>query len=67
MYLRQLPTSSALQNLSEVRASSLDKAAFYLDAALAERSQDETGRGSHLLYTLYVYQYSVRSALDQGH
>ena len=59
VYLRQLPTSSALQNLSEVRASSLDKAAFYLDAALAERSQDEAGRGSHLLYTLYVYQYSV--------
>jgi len=59
VYLRQLPTSSALQNLSEVRASSLDKAAFYLDAALTERSQDETGRGSHLLYTLYVYQYSV--------
>ena len=59
VYLRQLPTSSALQNLSEVRASSLDKAAYYLDAALTERSQDETGRGSHLLYTLYVYQYSV--------
>ena len=62
VYLRQLPSSTqgyALQNLSEVRASSLDKAAYYLDAALTERSQSDVGRGSHLLYTLYVYQYSV--------
>jgi len=61
VYLRHLPASQgyALQNLSEVRASSVDKAAYYLDAAINERSKDEKGRESHLLYTLYIYQYSV--------
>lgn len=61
VYLRHLPASQgyALQNLSEVRASSVDKASYYLDAALNERSKDENGRESHLLYTLYIYQYSV--------
>jgi len=61
VYLRHLPASQgyALQNLSEVRASSVEKASYYLDAALSERSKDEKGRESHLLYTLYIYQYSV--------
>jgi len=61
VYLRHLPASQgyALQNLSEIRASSVEKAAYYLDAALTERSADENGKESHLLYTLYVYQYSV--------
>lgn len=37
---------------------SAEKAAFYLDAALAARTREE-GKDSHLLYTLHVYQYSV--------
>ena len=46
-----------IHNQTELRASSADKAAFYLDAALSRRS-DEGGRG-HLLFTMHVYQYSV--------
>lgn len=38
---------------------SAEKAAFYLDAALATRGAREDGKDSHLLYTLHVYQYSV--------
>ena len=41
-----------------MRAPTLEKAAFYLDAALAARSETDP-RFSHLLYTLHVYQYSV--------
>ncbi len=48
-----------LQNLSEVRASTVEKAALYLDAALSARSHDTQGRQAHLLYTLHVYQYSL--------
>ena len=49
-----------LQNLSEVRASTADKAAYYLDAALSERTRDLlTGRESHFIFSLYVYQYSL--------
>ena len=51
--------SSHLQNQSEIRAPSVDKAAYYLDAALAGRSADVRGRESHLVYTIHVYQYSV--------
>ncbi len=61
VYLRHLPGggSSILQNQSELRASSAEKAAHYLDAALAGRSLDSQGRESHLLFTLHVYQYSA--------
>ncbi|CAB0004487.1 unnamed protein product [Nesidiocoris tenuis] len=45
----------ALQNYCELRAPSPEKAAFYLDSALAVRNSDQ----SHLFYTLHVYQYSV--------
>ena len=51
--------SSHLQNQSEIRAPSIDKAAYYLDAALSGRSADVRGRESHLVYTVHVYQYSV--------
>ena len=43
VYLRQLPaptTGGGLQRQSELRASSAEKAAHYLDAALAGRSLD---------------------------
>ncbi len=61
MYLRDDPLlGTQLQNQSELRAPTLEKAAFYLDAALAARSSDQSDRRfSHLLYTLHVYQYSV--------
>lgn len=60
VYLRDDPLfGTHLQNQSELRVHSAEKAAFYLDAALATRgSRDET-KDSHLLYTLHVYQYSV--------
>ena len=40
-----------------MRASSAEKAAHYLDAALAGRSLDAQGRESHLVFTLHIYQY----------
>ena len=80
VYLRNLPinrvsSSSAntrtsagdvLANQSELRASSAEKAAYYLDAALAARSADTRGRESHLLFTLHVYQYSVQGVGPTG-
>ena len=45
----------ALQSYCELRAPSAEKAAFYLDTALATRATEQ----SHLFYTLHVYQYSV--------
>ena len=76
VYLRNLPinrmsannpsSADVLANQSELRASSADKAAYYLDAALAARSADTRGRESHLLFTLHVYQYSVQGAGPSG-
>ena len=58
VYLRQLPApTTGLQRQSELRASSAEKAAHYLDAALAGRSLDAQGRESHLVFTLHIYQY----------
>ncbi|XP_047019101.1 kinesin-like protein CG14535 isoform X1 [Helicoverpa zea] len=60
VYLRDDPLfGTHLQNQSELRVHSAEKAAFYLDAALATRGGREEGKDSHLLYTLHVYQYSV--------
>ncbi|XP_013142813.1 PREDICTED: kinesin-like protein CG14535 isoform X2 [Papilio polytes] len=60
VYLRDDPLfGTHLQNQSELRVHSAEKAAFYLDAALATRGAKEEGKDSHLLYTLHVYQYSV--------
>ncbi|KAJ0175396.1 hypothetical protein K1T71_008555 [Dendrolimus kikuchii] len=60
VYLRDDPLfGTHLQNQSELRVHSAEKAAFYLDAALATRGTREEGRDSHLLYTLHLYQYSV--------
>ncbi|XP_032514914.1 kinesin-like protein CG14535 isoform X2 [Danaus plexippus] len=59
VYLRDDPLfGTQLQNQSELRVHSAERAAFYLDAALGARVREE-GRDSHLLYTLHVYQYSV--------
>lgn len=54
-----------LQNQSELRAPTAEKAAFYLDAALAARSSSRPGCSegarcaSHTLFTLHVYQYRM--------
>ncbi|KAI8422551.1 hypothetical protein MSG28_006351, partial [Choristoneura fumiferana] len=63
VYLRDDPLfGTHLQNQSELRVHSAEKAAFYLDAALATRGTREEGKDSHLLYTLHVYQYSLPEA-----
>ena len=48
-----------MTSLTELRASNAEKAAFYLDAALNNRTRDETGRESHFVFSLYVYQYKL--------
>ncbi|KAG8240457.1 hypothetical protein J437_LFUL007390 [Ladona fulva] len=70
VYLRDDPLfGTQLQNQSELRVPTAEKAAFYLDAAVALRGRGNEDEGqnsnpssrydSHLLYTLHVYQYSV--------
>ncbi|XP_077995110.1 uncharacterized protein LOC144448694 [Glandiceps talaboti] len=67
IYLREDPICGVqLHNQSELRAPTPEKAAFYLDAALAARSQrtsdgdpEEEAKNSHLLFTLHIYQYRV--------
>lgn len=48
-----------LPNQSELRAPTAEKAALYLDAALAARGSRRPGCSSHLVFTLHVYQYRV--------
>jgi len=70
IYLREDPIGGVqLSNLSELRAPTAEKASFYLDAALAARtnvpvhgkeSLDITEyQGSHMIFTLHVYQYRI--------
>nr|XP_004665697.2 kinesin-like protein KIF26A [Jaculus jaculus] len=73
VYLREDPVYGAqLQNHSELRAPTAEKAAFYLDAALAARSTSRMGcgedarRSSHMLFTLHVYQYRVEKGGQGG-
>ncbi|VDP40632.1 unnamed protein product [Soboliphyme baturini] len=60
-------SSSFLENLSELRAPSADKAAFYLDVALAGRRfhTKEERRNSHFRFSINVYQYKVDHT-DEG-
>ena len=59
VYLRDDPVlGTQLQNHCELRVPSAERAAYYLDCALAARS-DDTAQESHLFFTLHVYQYSV--------
>lgn len=61
-----------LQNQSELRAPTAEKAAFYLDAALAARSAgrascpEDARSSSHMLFTLHVYQYRVEKCGKGG-
>ncbi|KAM5239866.1 LOW QUALITY PROTEIN: kinesin-like protein KIF26A [Hipposideros larvatus] len=73
VYLREDPVCGAqLQNQSELRAPTAERAAFYLDAALAARSSSRAGysqdarRSSHLLFTLHVYQYRMEKCGKRG-
>ncbi|KAL4630438.1 kinesin-like protein KIF26B [Arapaima gigas] len=61
-----------LQNQSELRAPTPEKAAYFLDAAIAARSNnrpncgEEECRNSHMLFTLHVYQYRMDKAGKGG-
>ncbi|KAL2082033.1 hypothetical protein ACEWY4_021851 [Coilia grayii] len=73
VYLREDPVcGSQLQNQCELRASTAERAAFYLDAALAARStsrpncEEEERRNSHMLFTLHVYQYRMEKSAKGG-
>ncbi|XP_038193185.1 kinesin-like protein KIF26A isoform X2 [Arvicola amphibius] len=73
VYLREDPVcGTQLQNQNELRAPTAEKAAFYLDAALAARSTshagcgEDTRRSSHMLFTLHVYQYCVEKCGQGG-
>uniref|UniRef100_A0A3P8VEW3 Kinesin family member 26B n=1 Tax=Cynoglossus semilaevis TaxID=244447 RepID=A0A3P8VEW3_CYNSE len=55
-----------LQNQSELRAPTPEKAGWYLDAAIAARhnsrhpdTTEEEHRNSHMLFTLHLYQYRM--------
>lgn len=59
-----------LENQCELRAPSAEKAAYYLDAALAARStaasdSSEPNGISHFLFTFHIYQYRVDKS-DKG-
>lgn len=71
--LRFVPSARPqLQNQSELRAPTAERAAFYLDAALAARStsrpgcSEDTRRSSHLFFTLHVYQYRMEKSGKRG-
>ncbi|XP_065051675.1 kinesin-like protein KIF26B isoform X3 [Rhopilema esculentum] len=77
IYLREDPIGGVqLSNLSELRAPTADKASFFLDAALAARttvpvnskeSLDITEhQGSHMIFTLHVYQYRIDKTTGRG-
>ncbi|KAK2855801.1 hypothetical protein Q5P01_004536 [Channa striata] len=61
--LREDPVcGSQLQNQTELQATSAERAAFFLDAALQARkssrtpNDEEARRNSHFLFTLHLYQ-----------
>ncbi|XP_072321711.1 kinesin-like protein KIF26B isoform X2 [Eucyclogobius newberryi] len=62
-----------LQNQSELRAPTPEKAAWFLDAALAARhsslrsdTSEEEHRNSHMLFTLHIYQYRMEKTGKGG-
>ncbi|XP_018583312.1 kinesin-like protein KIF26A isoform X3 [Scleropages formosus] len=73
IYLREDPIcGTQLQNQSELRAPTAEKAAFFLDAAIAARStsrpdcDEDEHRNSHMLFTLHVYQYRMEKSSKGG-
>ncbi|XP_072172332.1 uncharacterized protein [Diadema setosum] len=66
LYLQEDPICGVqLLNQNELRAPTAEKAAFYLDAAIAARmnkgpkEEAHDGKYSHMLFTLHVYQYRI--------
>ncbi|XP_061601276.1 kinesin-like protein KIF26B isoform X2 [Cololabis saira] len=62
-----------LQNQSELRAPTPEKAAWFLDAAIAARhnsqrpnTTEEEHRNSHMLFTLHLYQYRMEKTGKGG-
>ncbi|XP_052001897.1 kinesin-like protein KIF26B isoform X1 [Xyrauchen texanus] len=61
-----------LLNQSELRAPTAEKAAFFLDAAIASRysskpdCDEEEHRNSHMLFTLHIYQYRMEKTGKGG-
>uniref|UniRef100_A0A673ZQ97 Kinesin family member 26B n=1 Tax=Salmo trutta TaxID=8032 RepID=A0A673ZQ97_SALTR len=61
-----------LQNQSELRAPTPEKAAFFLDAAIAARyssradADPEEHLNSHMLFTLHIYQYRMEKTGKGG-
>ncbi|XP_053331404.1 kinesin-like protein KIF26A [Spea bombifrons] len=73
VYLREDPIcGTQLQNQSELRAPTAEKAAQFLDAAIAARStsrpdcEEEDRRNSHMLFTLHIYQYRMEKSGKGG-
>lgn len=71
-FLFWIPTHLQLQNQSELRAPTPEKAAWFLDAAIAARhssqhpSTSEEHRNSHMLFTLHIYQYRMEKTGKGG-
>ncbi|XP_063162200.1 kinesin-like protein KIF26B [Candoia aspera] len=73
VYLSEDPICGMqLQNQSELRAPTAEKAAFFLDAAIASRRssqqdcQEEEQKNSHMLFTLHIYQYRMEKSGKGG-
>lgn len=67
------PLVLQLQNQSELRAPTPEKAAWFLDAAIAARhssqrpnTTEEEHRNSHMLFTLHLYQYRMEKTGKGG-
>lgn len=67
------PHALQLQNQSELRAPTPEKAAWFLDAAIAARhssqrpnTTEEEHRNSHMLFTLHIYQYRMEKTGKGG-
>ncbi|XP_069772652.1 kinesin-like protein KIF26A isoform X2 [Narcine bancroftii] len=73
VYLREDPIcGTQLQNQNELRAPTAEKAAYFLDAAIASRRtnrpdcDEEERRNSHMLFTLHIYQYRMEKSGKGG-
>lgn len=73
LFLFSIPTHLQLQNQSELRAPTPEKAAWFLDAAIAARhssqhpnTSEEEQRNSHMLFTLHIYQYRMEKTGKGG-
>ncbi|XP_032098085.1 kinesin-like protein KIF26B isoform X1 [Sapajus apella] len=73
VYLCEDPIcGTQLQNQSELRAPTAEKAAFFLDAAIASRRShqqdcdEDDHRNSHMFFTLHIYQYRMEKSGKGG-